>query len=71
MGESLLLNLSSIEGTEGESLYGDDLEAYSRDISDGMSLSTKSGHKDLIILIKVIEATILRDEAGDLLSILL
>lgn len=50
--------------------YLDHLEANSGNISDGVSLSTESGHKNLVVLFDVVQATVTRHESSDLLSVL-
>ncbi|GMT25011.1 hypothetical protein PFISCL1PPCAC_16308, partial [Pristionchus fissidentatus] len=65
---SLLLSLE--EGDEGGVGDLDDLETDTGNISDGVSGTTESGDEDLVVLLNEVQATVVGDEGGDLLSVL-
>ncbi|GMS96111.1 hypothetical protein PENTCL1PPCAC_18286, partial [Pristionchus entomophagus] len=65
---SLLLSLE--ESNEGGVGDLDDLEADTGNISDGVSGTTESSDEHLIVLLQEVEATVVGDEGGDLLSVL-
>ena len=69
LGPWLLLLLLE-ESQEGDSGDLDDLETNTGNISDGVSLSSESGDKNLVVLVDVVQATVMRNEGGDLLSVL-
>lgn len=50
--------------------YLDDLEPDSGNITDGVTLSTKACDKDFVVFFDKVEATVVGDESGDLLSVL-
>lgn len=41
-----------------------------RNITDGMTLTTESGDQDLVVFFDESQATVVRDESGDLLAVL-
>jgi len=69
LGPWLLLLLLE-ESQEGDSGDLDDLETNTGNISDGVSLSSESGDKNLVVLVDVVQATVMGNEGGDLLSVL-
>merc|ERR550534_3552869 len=64
------LLLSTEESIEGDISHLDDLESDSGNISDGVTLSTKTSNQHLIVLLYKVETTVIGDESSDLLSIL-
>jgi hypothetical protein len=48
----------------------DNLETNPGNISDGVTTSTETGQEDFVVLINEVQATVIRDESGDLLSVL-
>lgn len=69
LGTRLLL-LLAVEGEKGDARDLDDLEADTRDVTDGVARATETGNQHLVVLIDVVEATVTRDEGGDLLAVL-
>src|SRR5438105_4508547 len=65
---SLLLFL--VQSEEGYISNLDHLESDTRNISDGMALSTKSGNEYFVVFFNIVETTISRYESRNLLSIL-
>ena len=63
----LLLLVQSQETATGNL---DDFESDTRNISDGVTATTETGDQDFVILIDEGQATIIRDEGGDLLTVL-
>ena len=51
-------------------MYLDNLEPDARNVSNGVTLSTKTSHKDFIVFFNKVEATIIGHEGCDLLSVL-
>jgi len=57
---------------EGEQRYVgdfDDFEADAGNVADGVAGSTESRHQNLVVLLDVVQATVLGDKGGDLLSV--
>ena len=65
-----LLLLLAEESKEGGLRDADDLETDSGNITDSVTGTTETSNKDFIVFINVIQATITRDESGDLLTVL-
>jgi hypothetical protein len=65
-----LLLLLLVKGPKRDSGYLDDLESYSRNISHGMTGTTKSRNQNFVVFVDVIQTTITRDEGRNLLSVL-
>ena len=63
----LLLTEQSKEGGLGDA---DNLETDTGDITDSVTRTTETSNKDFIVFIDVVQATIARDESGDLLTVL-
>ena len=63
----LLLTEQSKEGGLGDA---NDLETDTGDITDSVTRTTETSNKDFIVFINVVQATIARDESGDLLTVL-
>ena len=70
MGLSNYLIENGTRGFEGIYVYLDDLEPDSGNITDGVTLSTKACDKDFVVFFDKVEATVVGDESGDLLSVL-
>ena len=65
------LILLAAEQSEQRGLgHTDDLETNSGNISHSVTGTTETGNEHLIVLIDEVQATITRDEGGDLLSVL-
>ena len=65
-----LLLLLTEQSKEGGLRDADDLETDSGNITDSVTGTTETSNKDFIVLINVVQATITRDESGDLLTVL-
>ena len=63
----LLLSEESIERHTGNL---DDLEANTRDITNGVTLTTETSDENFIVFIGEVQATIARDEGSNLLAVL-
>jgi len=63
----LLLSEESVERHTGNL---DDLEANTRDITNGVTLTTETSDENFIVFIGEVQATIARDEGSDLLAVL-
>jgi len=61
---SWLLLLLLPQRTQTNTRDLDDLESHTRNITLGLSLSTESGEKDLIVLVDEVEATVVGDCGG-------
>lgn len=59
-----------VQSQEGDVSNFDHLETDTRNITDGMAFTTETGYEDFVIFINETEATVIRDESGDFLSIL-
>ena len=65
----LLLDLLE-EGKKGDTSNLGNLETDTGNITDGVTRSTETSDQNFIVLIDKVQATITRDESGDLLSVL-
>merc|ERR1712063_151878 len=65
----LLLDLLE-EGEKGDTSNLGNLETDTGNITDGVTRSTETSNQNFIVLINKVQATITRDESGDLLSVL-
>ena len=65
-----LLLLSAEQSKERRLRDAHNLEADSRNISDGVTRTTESSNQDLVVLVHKVQATIARHERSDLLSVL-
>lgn len=45
------------------------LETDTRNITDGVALTTETGNKNFVVFVDKVQTTVIRDESGDLLSI--
>jgi len=63
----LLLSEESVERHTGNL---DDLEANTRDITNGVTLTTETSDENFIVFIGEVQATIARDEGSNLLAVL-
>jgi len=72
MGNNLsgLILLTTVEGKKGNAGDLNDLETATGDITLSVTGTTETGAEDLIVFIDVVQATITRDEGGDLLTVL-
>jgi hypothetical protein len=68
--QSFLFLLAGEESKERNTLDSHDFESDARNISLGFTLLTETGDEDLVVLSKVVEATVPGDESSDLLSVL-
>merc|ERR1711970_1379901 len=57
------------EGQERDVGYFDDFKSDAGNVADGVAGSTESRHQNLVVLLDVVEATVLGDEGGNLLSV--
>lgn len=53
---------------QGDVRHFDHFEPDTRNVSHCVTLPSESGDQDLVILLNVVEAAVVRDEGGDLLS---
>ena len=67
---SRLLLLLLPESKERDTGDLDNLESDTGNISLSLTLSTETGEEDLVVLVDVVEATIVRHESGDSLTVL-
>lgn len=67
---SRLLLLLLPESKERDTGDLDNLESDTGDISLSLTLSTETGEQDLVVLVDEVEATIVRHESGDSLTVL-
>ena len=51
-------------------MYLDNLEPDAGNVSNGVTFSTKTSHKDFIVFFNKVEATIIGNEGCDLLAVL-
>ncbi|GBE63067.1 formate alpha, putative [Babesia ovata] len=65
-----LLLLLLVEGEKGDTGDLDDLETHTGKVTNGVSTTTETGDEHLVVFVDVVEATIPRDESGDLLTVL-
>ena len=65
-----LLLLLAEQSEQGGLRHAHHLETHSGNISHGMSRTTESSNQHLVVLIHVVQATIARNESGDLLAVL-
>lgn len=65
-----LLLLLAEQSKEGGLRDADDLETDSGNITDSVTGTTETSNEDFIVFINVVQATITRDESGDLLTVL-
>ena len=65
-----VLSLSLEKSKKRHTDYLDNLEAATGDITLGFTTLTETGDQHLIVLIDEVEATITRNETGDLLAVL-
>ena len=65
-----LLNLLLPESKQRDTRDLDDLETDTRNITLSLTLSTKTGEQDFVVLIDKVQATIIGDESSDLLTVL-
>ena len=65
-----LLLLTAVESIETNRGDLDDLEADSGKIADGVTGATESRDENLVVLLDVVKATVVGDEADDLLTVL-
>merc|ERR1719225_1677231 len=64
------LFLAPEQSVEGNIGHLADLESDSGNVSHGVTLTTKSRDKNLVVLLDEVEATVVGDEGGDLLVVL-
>ena len=65
-----LLLLLAEQSEQGGLRHAHHLETHSGNISHGVARTTESSNQHLIVLIHVVQATIARNESGDLLAVL-
>ena len=65
-----LLLLAAVEGIEADRGDLDDLEADSGKITDGVTGTAEAGDENLVVLLNEVEATVIGNEADDLLTVL-
>ena len=65
-----LLLLLAEQSEQGGLRHAHHLETHSGNISHGVSRTTESSNQHLVVLIHVVQATIARNESGDLLAVL-
>ena len=68
--ETMTYLLLSEERVERHTGNLDDLEANTRDITNGVSLTTETSDENFIVFIGEVQATIARDEGSNLLAVL-
>ena len=68
--QSFLLLLAGEQSKQGNALDTHHFESDARNISLRFTLLTEAGHQHLVVLSKVVEATVPGDESSDLLSVL-
>ena len=67
---SWLLLLAKVEGKEGNTGNLDDLEAATGDITLRFTSLTETRNENLVVFVDEVQATVSRDEAGNLLTVL-
>jgi len=67
---SWLFLLPLVEGKKRNTRNFDNFKSAARNISLGLATLSESSNKDLVVLIDEVQATIARNEAGNLLSVL-
>ena len=65
-----LLLLLLVKSPKRDSSNLDDLEPYSRNITNGVTGTTETGDQNFVVLVYEIQTTIARDERSNLLSVL-
>lgn len=67
---SRLILLLPEQCPQADTGYLDDFESDTRDITLGVTATAEAGDEDLIVLVDEVEATVVGDEASDLLTVL-
>ena len=61
--------LAPEKSIEGDVSNFADLESDSRDVTNGVALSTEPRHQNLVILLHKVETAVVGDKGGDLLAV--
>jgi hypothetical protein len=64
-----LFLLAAEQSDKGHTSHLDDLETNTGNITDGVPTTTESSNENLIVLFDKVQATIIRDEGSNLLSV--
>jgi hypothetical protein len=65
-----LVLLAAEEGEKGDTSDLDDLETDTGKVTDGVARAAETSDEDLVVLVDEVQATIVGNEASDLLAVL-